>query len=151
MPPCDRLRRYIIGHGLTLSAPVADPETRSFEARCGLALPRELLQFYGCVNGMAPGEMDPRNLIRLWPVKEMTPVDAGLADSDGVRFSSEKVLLADYHYWALAYAVRISGIAGSTVTVVGEGHELEVAQSFEEFIEMILQNDSGLFPDRGPR
>jgi hypothetical protein len=103
-----------------INAGVSKAELDSFEAQHHVVLPEDLRDYFLCVNGMPPDEVDD-GMIRFWMLEEVQPlVLSGPAFSDPgyIQHPESLFLFADYSLWAHAYAIRLGNVPTQSNEVV---------------------------------
>jgi hypothetical protein len=141
----ERLIERWLRYGIALRAGLSLREIESFEALHGVQLDPEMRALYGRVDGMEEGVMDPVNLVRLWPLSEVTPAEQVIPDA-GPAFRGYMVF-ADHSVWAHGYGLYTGPevAADRRVVIVGGDELIAVADSFSRFIEYYLSDDRRLF------
>ncbi|HZH03056.1 MAG TPA: SMI1/KNR4 family protein [Myxococcaceae bacterium] len=121
-----------------------------FEARSGLVLPSDLREFLELTNGV---DSDDHGF-SFWPLEAYESFSRQHArhavGCPGVPEPDRYHVFCDYLHWSWAYAIRL-GRAGDTdsggrVVPVGMTQMFTVANSFTEFVDLYLNDSSGLYP-----
>jgi hypothetical protein len=149
----DRYRRHCVQHGLSLREGARAGDILDFERTTNLKLPADHLQFLRHVDGMAHGEMDPLNYIRLWPTGELSRLSIELPEySRTIANPDRAIVLADHLYWSLGYVAWLTdeAVPSTSVFLVGDGAPILIADSFQTFLSLFLENSERLLP-RIPR
>ena len=139
-----------------LAAPTGIPleQVRQFEARYRVQLPTDMVQFFRCVNGMKPGDLDPENHLRVWALDEIEPLAAQVPEyATSVEDAEHAFVVADFLIWSLGYATWLtpSAVSASPIFLVGDGPPIRIAASFQEFLEMYVDNSPELVPPKPSR
>jgi hypothetical protein len=135
-------------HGLTERGGVSERTIAEFEKRNNVHLPEDMRQMYLISDGMEPDEMEPKCLIRFWPLSELKEVRDEYGDRPEMAANySDVFLFADHSLWAFAFGIRLSVESTEENGVVAvEGRvPRRVARSFSDFVEQVLGDSSGLF------
>jgi hypothetical protein len=125
-----------------INAGVSRAELDSFEAKHDVVLPEDLRDYFFCVNGMPPDEVDD-GMIRFWTVQEVQPVVLGapaFSDPSYIQNPKSLLLFADYSIWTHAYAIRLGSVPMKTNEVVIIGYEspVVICKCFSEFVDRYL-------------
>ncbi|MCB9603527.1 MAG: SMI1/KNR4 family protein [Sandaracinus sp.] len=124
--------------GVRSRAPASTAELDRFEARCGVSLPADIASYFRVVGGMREDEME-REMIRFWPLSEVSPASEHVDGADPDLF-----VFADWSLWCHGYAFRASG-AGD-VWLVDGGTPSRVSDDFLGFWDAYLHDPMRLFP-----
>lgn len=129
--------------------PPADPAAfADLEFRFDLKLPADVRAFYSRMDGTDMLDAD-HGLITLWPLDRWNRLDredpqhakAGLADA---------IVFADYSIWCWAYAAQFEpGSERMTVHIIGGGAGVPIAETFTEFLELIVTDSKRLYEETG--
>jgi len=83
-------------------------------------------------------------LISLWPLHRWSRV-ADEAPHDALNIPADAIVFADHSAWCWAYAAEFErGTQRTIVHIVGGGCGTPIAESFTEFLELILTNSKRL-------
>jgi len=133
--------------GLDVRPGVSAAELVQFEARYGVALPEGLRHYYSVVDGVEGESMVSGHLFRFWPLREVKLLSEELPE-EPLHHSEFKdyFLFADYSLWTCAYAVRLTKNLGrrNFIVMVGGDVPINLAESFEEFVQIYLYDPSRL-------
>ena len=140
----ESLKRHWAAHNVDINAGVAKAELDAFEARHRVVLPEDVRDYFLCVNGMAPDEVDD-GTIRFWMLAELQPLTQGapaFADSSYIQNPESLFLFADYSLWAHAYAIRLGSapLPSNEVVIIGYDTPVIACTSFSEFVDIYLTN-----------
>ena len=138
----ENLKRYWASHNVEINAGVSEADLKTFEDKYGVVLPDDLREYFRCVNGMAPDEIDD-GMIRFWMLEEVAPLPEGApqySDGEYVKNPETLFLFADYSIWAHAYAIRLgrTTLDSNEVVIIGYKSPKLISDSFSEFVETYL-------------
>ncbi len=123
--------------GLPSGAPAPPAQLQAAEQRLGVALPAELHELYGVVDGAAAadGAIYEQQRVRLWPLHELRVEDAG---------AGAVVVLADFLISSREYALHLGT---SAIVAVGEPDRAgrPIAPDLRVFLAMLLEDHRDLF------
>ena len=140
----ESLKKHWSSHGVRIKAGVSETELKDFEEKNRVVLPNDLRDYFRCVNGMPPDEVDD-DMIRFWMLEEVEPLTQGAPEySRGtyVRNPETLFLFADYSIWAHAYAIRLgqSALAANEVIIIGGDSPKQISDSFSSFVKNYLMS-----------
>jgi len=131
-----------VAHLVGLGAPLAAGDIANIERRLGFQLPGDLTAFYICANGTTTHTPVENGWTRLWMAEEWKPVRSlgyGPLYSD----LGHAAVIADYSLDSWWYAVSS---AGAVHIVDGLRPPRIVAETFLDFVRMLVQDDEGIYP-----
>lgn len=129
--------------------PPADPVAiADLEVRFGLKLPADVRAFYSRADGT--DMMDANHgLITLWPLDRWKCLDQE-APQYAMAVPGDAIVFADYSLWCLAYAARFEHASQRmTVHIIGTGAGVPIAETFTEFLELVVTNSNRLYGEAG--
>ena len=95
-----------------------------------------------------PGDQDVKGF-SFWQLAQIRPVNEELA-AHGLR--AEKGLeryfvFADFGTWLWAYAIRLGAdpSAGNRIVMIGNDDPIHIADSFDEFVDLYVQDSPRLY------
>ena len=118
------------------------------ESRLHVKLPSDVRAFYSRMDGTDMLEAD-HGWITLWPLERWTRLDdeAPQYAKDAPRGA---IVFADYSLWCWAYAAQFEPVSErTTVHIIGAGAGAPIAETFTEFLELIVTNSRRLCWDAG--
>jgi hypothetical protein len=142
------------------SAPLAlgDGERRSpadpvaladFEFRWGLKLPADVRAFYSRMDGTDMMGAD-HGLITLWPLDRWNHLDHYEAPQYPTAVPGDAIVFADHSLWCWAYTAQFeSGSERMILRIVGGGTSAPIAETFTEFLELIVTGSRRLYGEAG--
>ena len=138
----ETLKRYWLSRNLRLNPGVALATVGEFESRFEVFMPSDLLSYFLCINGMPGNEADD-DLVRFWPIEEVTTIDAeapAYADAAYLAGANSFFLFADYCIWSHAYAIRLSAkpTEPNPVYIIGYDKPTLVGESFTQFVDSYI-------------
>ena len=138
----ESIRRHWSSHGVDVNSGVSEAELDVFEAKHSVVLPADFRDYFRCVNGMPPGEVDD-GMTRFWMLEEVTPLPKGApeyAARDYVENPETLFLFADYSIWAHAYAIRLGKTAlnSNEIVIIGSESPELISDSFSGFVDAYL-------------
>jgi hypothetical protein len=142
------LRRHWSSHNVSLNSGLSEAELEAFETKYSIVLPDDFQDYFRCVNGMPPDEVDD-GMIRFWMLEEVTPLPAGApqySHRDYVANPETLFLFADYSIWAHAYAIRLRNTAleSNEIVIIGHKSPKIIAHSFSEFVDTYITTKDAL-------
>ncbi len=126
------------------SAPADAMALSVVEDRFNLKLPADVRAFYSRVDGtdMMDGS---HGLITLWPLERWAYLDDE-APECAKRVPGDAIVFADHSLWCWAYAAQFErGSERTTVHIVGAASDGPIAETFTEFLELILADSPRLY------
>ena len=138
----ESIKRHWSSHSVGVNSGVSEAELDAFEAQHSVVLPADFRDYFRCVNGMPPDEVDDE-MIRFWMLEEVTPLPKGApeyAHRGYVENPETLFLFADHSLWAHAYAIRLGKTALDTNEIVIIGYESPklIFDSFSGFVDAYL-------------
>lgn len=138
-PFVDRVLEHWRSRNVKYLPGVSESELRSFERKHKVDLPEELRAFYTATNGVrVPGtdEVDDRNY-DFWPLHELRLVEN----------NRSQLYFADFQQWTWPFAIELVGDehAERGAIYVVSGRLIKIAQSFAEFMDLYIADDSSLY------
>ena len=126
--------------------PPVDPVALAdFEFRWGIKLPADVRAFYLRMDGTDMMDAD-HGLITLWPLARWSHLDHDEAPQYPVVAPADGIVFADHSLWCWAYAAQFeSGSERMTVHIVGHGTGVPIAETFTEFLELIVTDSKRLY------
>lgn len=145
----DVLKKHWTTQGIAFGPPVFMDDIEAFERKYSVLLPEDVREYLLKINGMNCNCCD-ENLIRFWSLSEVTPLSE-LGDYRRHPESPYYFVFADWSLSAREYAIRLSSDPSAKNTVVvTDSPAVEVAKSFQEFIQHYLAGNAAvLFPAPG--
>ena len=136
------LKRHWSSHKVEINAGISEAKVKAFEEKYGVILPDDVRDYFRCVNGMAPDEVDD-DMMRFWMLEEIEPLPQGAPEySDGTYVQSPETLFlfADYSLWAHAYAIRLGNtvLEANEVIIIGGKSPKLISASFSKFVGTYL-------------
>ena len=129
--------------------PPADPRAIvDLELRFGVRLPRDVRAFYSRMDGT--DMMDAAHgLITLWPLGLWNRVEDEVPQS--IRpVPAGTIVFADHSLWCWAYAAEFDAESERTVVhIIGAGVGVPIAETFTEFLELIVTDSRRLYGEAG--
>jgi hypothetical protein len=137
-----------------MSAPFAYPDAKrrspadpaaltDVESRFRVRLPSDVRAFYSRMDGTDMLDAN-HGLITLWPLDRWTRLDQE-APQYAESASPAAIVFADYSLWCWAYAAEFEPAGErTTVRIVGAGAGAPIAETFREFLELIVSNSRRL-------
>jgi len=140
----ESLKRHWSSHNVEINAGVPEAKLKAFEEKYGVILPDDLRDYFRCLNGMVPDEVDD-GMMRFWMLEEIEPLPQGAPQySDGTYVPNPETLFlfADYSLWAHAYAIRlgITELESNEVIIIGYKSPKLISASFSRFVDTYLTN-----------
>ncbi len=140
----ESLKRHWSSHNVDINSGVSETELNSFEMKYDVILPKDLRDYFLCVNGMPPGVTDD-GLIRFWMLEEVEPLPQGAPEYSDTRYIQNPeslFLFADYSIWSHAYAIRLTKlpIESNKVYIIGYESSILLFNSFSELVDNYLTN-----------
>lgn len=126
--------------------PPANPVALAeFEFRWGLKLPTDVRAFYSRMDGTDMMDAE-HGLITLWPLDRWNHLDHEEAPQYPVVVPGDAIVFADHSLWCWAYAAQFeSASERMTVRIVGRGTSVPIAETFTEFLELIVTGSKRLY------
>jgi TonB family protein len=149
----ERVAQFWAGQGLVPEAPATDADIAAWEARRGLAMPRELRAWFTTLNGMGDegGAFDDELLITFYPLQLFVPLPEDAPSFAEAEDAASYFVFADHLSWSHGYGVRLGGEdpqATPVFCIYAPDLIMPVAPSFGAFLELYLAGDhAALFPD----
>jgi hypothetical protein len=125
--------------------PCTPTEIWAAEQRLGIDFPSDVRAFYRCTNGTADMTDVEHGLVSLWPLEKWRRV-RDEAPTYSSALLADALVFADHSYWCWAYAGVLSHEDPDRMVIytVGVGAPAVIAETFTDFIVMILSGDGGL-------
>jgi hypothetical protein len=144
----ESLKKHWKLHNVDINAGVSKAEIDSFEAAQGVVLPKDVRDYFSCVNGM-PNDVVDDGMIRFWTLEEFQPLPQSapaFSDSEYIRDPESLFLFADYSIWVHAYAIRLRNdpSLSNEIVIIGYESPVTIFQSFSEFVDQYLTDKDGL-------
>ncbi|HKB65781.1 MAG TPA: SMI1/KNR4 family protein [Pyrinomonadaceae bacterium] len=138
----ESLKRHWSSHNVEINAGVSEARLKAFEEKYSVVLPDDLRDYFRCVNGMAPDEVDD-GMIRFWMLEEIEPLPQSAPQySDGTYVQNPETLFlfADYSLWAHAYAIHLENteLESNEVIIIGYESPKLISDSFSKFVGTYL-------------
>jgi TonB family protein len=149
----DRVARFWTGQGLVPEAPATEADIAAWEARRGLAMPRELRAWFTTLNGLGDegGAFDDELMITFYPLQLFLSLPEDAPSFAEAPDAASYFVFADHLSWSHGYGVRPGGEdpeATPVFCIYAPDLIMPVAPSFAAFLELYLAGDHGaLFPD----
>ncbi len=137
-----------------ISAPFAHPDFRrrsagdpavlgELESRFRVRLPADVRAFYSRMDGTDMLDAN-HGLITLWPLERWTRLGEE-APQYAKDAPSDAIVFADYSLWCWAYAAEFDPASERTIVhIVGAGAGAPIAETFTEFLELVVTNSRRL-------
>ena len=124
--------------------PPADPASLAdLETRLRVRLPSDVRAFYSRMDGTDMLDAD-HSWITLWPLDRWKRVDQE-APQYADDAPSGAIVFADYSLWCWAYAAEFEPASERTIVhIIGAGAGAPIAETFTEFLELIVTNSRRL-------
>lgn len=162
--PADKLSRYWASQELPVRPGATREAVGLFETTYDVSFPAEMRDYFLKHDGMSPDWRYAKDKegFSLWELARVRPATEELADN-GVplaeqgRELDQYFAFADYLDWSWAYAIRLTADPRdiNRVVMIGtaDGLPIEIASSFGEFVDLLLQDSPRLYPvtPRDPR
>jgi hypothetical protein len=118
------------------------------ESRLHVKLPSDVRAFYSRMDGTDLLDAE-HGLITLWPLDRWTRLD-----QEAAQYAKDApagaIVFADYSLWCWAYAAEFEpGSERTIVHIVGGAGGVPIAETFTEFLELVVTNSQRLFGDAG--
>lgn len=149
----ERVAQFWAGQGLVPEAPATEADIAAWEARFGLALPRELRTWFTTLNGMGDegGAFDDDLLITFYPFQLFVTLPEDAPSFAVAEDAASYFVFADHLSWSHGYGVRLGGEdpeATPVFCIYAPDLIMPVAPSFPAFLELYLAGDhAALFPE----
>lgn len=128
---------------VALRPAASEADIQNWEREKEVRLSADLRSLLLMANGMEEGEMDPRTMVRFWPLEEIREASKELgSESSAADHFTHFFVFADYSLWAHAYAIQLTNDRRdpNPVVIVGGDVPIHVATSFSHFIEKYLSD-----------
>lgn len=126
-----------------------DPRTiDDLESRFGVRLPTDVRAFYSRMDGT--DMMDAAHgLITLWPLNRWSRLDDEVSQH-AREVPGDAIVFADHSAWCWAYAAEFDAESERmVVSIVGAGPGIPIAETFTEFLELIVTDSKRLYGEAG--
>jgi hypothetical protein len=156
--PVDKLSKYWAAQGLPFQPGATREAVKQFETTHNVVLPAEMRDYFLKQDGMSSDwqySKDKTGFCKwfsLWDVARVRPAAEELAEGDlqaGPELD-QYFAFADFLDWSWAYAIRLTSHPreGGRVVMLGtaDGLPLEIAASFGEFVDLLIQDSPRLYP-----
>lgn len=155
--PTDKLSRHWAAQGLLVPPGATREAVKQFEKTYDVALPAEVRDYFLKQDGMSADWQHSKDKtgfsawFSLWELARVRPAAEELAEG-GHQAGPELdqyFAFADYLDWSWAYAIRLTSDPpeGGRVVMLGTGGvPPEIASSFGEFVDLLLQDSPRLYP-----
>jgi len=132
------------------NGPCSADELASTERRLGITLPADARAFYERMNGTADMTDVDHGLITLWSLDKWRRVEEE-APQYAQGHLANTVVFADHSYWCWAYGARFSAETPDRmeVVLVANGAPVPIAETFTDFVQMVLSGDQALYGKAG--
>lgn len=160
--PADKLSRYWAAQKLPVRPGATREAVRHFETTYDVSFPAEIRDYFLKQDGMSSdwqyakdkGGFSP--WFTLWELARVRPAAEELAAGRPPEKAGPELdqyfAFADYLDWSWAYAIRLTSDPreGGRVVMLGtaDGVPIEIASSFGEFVDLLLQDSPRLYPSK---
>jgi len=158
--PVDKLSRYWAAQRLPVHPGATREAVRQFETTYNVVLPAGMRDYFLKQDGMSSDWQYTKDTtgfckwFSLWELARVLPAAEELRRVDAASAAGPELdqyfAFADFMDWSWAYAIRLTSDpreAGRVVMLgTADGVPLEIASSFGEFVDLLLQDSPRLYP-----
>lgn len=125
------------------------------ERRLNVSLPRDMREFYECMNGTEQLTDMDHGLVRLWSLDELRTVQEEMEGDRDYEHVADAIVFADHLHWSWAYAGRRGAPHDAdddrfyVFIIGGAGGTIPIATTFSRFVELISSDDPRLYGHSG--
>ncbi|MGJ7529685.1 SMI1/KNR4 family protein [Variovorax sp. GB1P17] len=121
-------------------------EATRFEDSFSVKLPDEMRVAYALMDGSEHSTDARRSWIRFWRMQEFQPSAALPLPHDMPSLPCKPFVFADFGYECVYYVIELepSSSCFGQVFAPGATRTVQIAESFDEFLRMVVEDDEGL-------